>query len=122
MVYNLKATPTKQAGDMIVATALNGVVYTENSRLHVKTNTRHLVYKFDGTPAGWYVRNLKNSDDVYLGKNVSPTIALENLEIKSAVLWNSVYQPPQPPTDDKVKGKTTQTSLSKARYMSVGSN
>lgn len=105
MVYNLKATPTKQAGDMIVATALNGVVYTENSRLHVKTNTRHLVYKFDGTPAGWYVRNLKNSDDVYLGKNVSPTIALENLEIKSAVLWNSVYQPPQPPTDDKVKGK-----------------
>ena len=94
MTYNLKSQPTKQAGDAIIATALNGVVYSENNRVHVKTNTRHVVYKFDGSPVGWYARNLKNGDEIYLGAGASPTVDLENLEVKSVLRWDSVNQPP----------------------------
>ncbi len=89
MVFILNSTPIKNVSDIIIATALNGIVYSENSRLHVKTNTRHLVYKFDGTPKGWYARNLKTNDDIYLG-DVSPTIELENLQIKNTIVWNSL--------------------------------
>lgn len=39
MTYRFKTTPTvSNGGDGLIATALNGVVYTENSRLHVKGN------------------------------------------------------------------------------------
>ncbi len=99
MIYNLKPTPTKHASDIVIATALNGVIYSENSRLHIKTNMRHLVYKFDGTPKGWYARNLKTSDDIYLG-DVSPTIELENLQIKNTIVWNSLYQAEQQENDE----------------------
>ena len=76
--------------DLLVATALNGEVYTENKRLHIENNTCHYVYKFDGSPVGWYRRNLKTSDDIYLGVGASPTIELENLEVKNQELWEKI--------------------------------
>ena len=46
MTYGFKNTPImpRSSGDGLIATALDGVVYTENSRLHVKGNTAHYVY------------------------------------------------------------------------------
>lgn len=93
MTYGFKASPQEQAGDKVVATALNGVVYTENKRIHVKGNDRHFVYKFDGSPIGWYARNIKNGDEISLGVGASPTIEFENLQIKNAVGWEAICQP-----------------------------
>lgn len=93
MTYGFKAVPQEQAGDKVIATALDGVVYTENKRVHIKSNARHFVYKFDGSPVGWYVRNINNCDEIYLGAGASPTIELENLQIKNAVGWEAIYQP-----------------------------
>lgn len=94
MTYGFKNIPTlqKSSSDGLIATALNGVVYTENSRLHVKGNAAHYVYKPDGSPAGWYARNIKTCDDIYLGIGASPTIELENVVIKNASIWDSIKQ------------------------------
>lgn len=98
MTYGFKNTPIMQRSseDVLIATALDGVVYTENSRLHIKGNTAHYVYKPDGSPVGWYARNIKTCDDIYLGIGASPTIELENIEIKNASVWSAIHQ-----VDDK---------------------
>lgn len=93
MTYGFKPTPSINTGDKVVATALDGVVYTENNRLHVKTNTRHVIYKFDGNPAGWYARNIKTNDDFYIGAGASPSVELENIEVKDAETWAAILQP-----------------------------
>ena len=92
MTYGFKNAPTlpKSSSDGLIATALYGVVYTENSRLHIKGNTAHYVYKPDGSPAGWYARNIKTCDDIYLGVGASPTIVLENLDIKYTDMWAAI--------------------------------
>lgn len=93
MTYAFLDKPQENNTDLLVATALNGEVYTENKRLHIKNNTCHYVYKFDGSPIGWYRRNLKTSDDIYLGVGASPTIVLENLSIKNNIYWSNIIQP-----------------------------
>lgn len=93
MTYAFLDKPQENNADMLVATALNGEVYTENKRLHIKNNKCHYIYKFDGSPVGWYRRNIKTSDDVFLGKGASPTIELENLTIKSNSCWLGIIQP-----------------------------
>ena len=94
MTYGFKNTPTlpKSSSDGLIATALNGVVYTENSRLHVKSNTTHYIYKPDGSPAGWYARNIKTCDDIYLSVGASPTIELENIVIQNSSVWSAIKQ------------------------------
>ena len=90
MTYAFLDKPQDNNTDLLVATALNGEVYTENKRLHIKNNICHYVYKFDGSPIGWYRRNLKTSDDIYLGAGASPTIEFENLEVKNQELWEKI--------------------------------
>lgn len=92
MTYGFKNTPIvpRSSGDGLIATALDGVVYTENSRLHVKGNTAHYVYKPDGSPVGWYARNIKTCDDIYLGVGASPTIELENVVIQNMSVWSAI--------------------------------
>ena len=94
MTYGFKNTPTmpRSNGDVLIATALDGVVYTENSRLHIKGNTAHYIYKPDGSPTGWYARNIKTCDDIYLGVGASPTIELENIVIQNASVWSAIKQ------------------------------
>ena len=82
MTYNFKSNPPEVLSDLVIATATNGVVYTENNRLHIKNNKKHIFYKYDGQPVGWYQRNIKTLDDVFLGQSASPTIELETLNIK----------------------------------------
>lgn len=59
---NIPLAP-RALGDGLIATALDGVVYIENSRLHIKGNAAHYVYKPEGSPVGWYARNIKTCDD-----------------------------------------------------------
>lgn len=91
MTYRFVAIPQEKNTDTVIATALNGVVYTENKRLHIKSNDRHFIYKFDGSPIGWYARNIKTSDDIYIGEGASPTIEFENLQIKNATHWGKIF-------------------------------
>lgn len=94
MTYGFKDAPTlpKSSGDGLIATALDGVVYTENGRIHVKGNAAHYVYKPDGSPVGWYARNIKTCDDIYLGVGASPTIELENIVIQNTIVWSAIKQ------------------------------
>lgn len=94
MTYGFKNTLTmpRSSGDRLIAIALNGVVYTENGRIHVKGNASHYIYKPEGSPVGWYARNIKTCDDIYLGVGASPTIELENVEVKNEEMWSAIKQ------------------------------
>lgn len=94
MTYGFKDIPImpRTVGDGLIATALDGVVYMENARVHVKGNVAHYVYKPDGTPAGWYARNIKTCDDIFLGVGASPTIGLENIEVINTTMWEAIKQ------------------------------
>lgn len=96
MTISFKQSPQSPSADEVVATALTGVVYTENNRLHVQCNDRHFLYKFDGSPAGWYARNMKTSDDFYLGVGASPTAELETLVIKDQEYWDAITEADKP--------------------------
>lgn len=96
MTISFKQRPQQPSADVVVATALTGVVYTENNRLHVQCNDRHFLYKFDGSPAGWYARNMKTSDDFYLGEGASPTAELETLVVKDEGYWTEIIEPKNP--------------------------
>ena len=103
MTYGFKSVPImpRSSGDVLIATALDGVAYTENSRLHVKGNKAHYVYKPDGSPAGWYARNIKTCDDIYLGVGASPTIELENIVIKNTSVWSAIKQEEPEETEEE---------------------
>lgn len=92
MTYLFKNTPiiAKITADVFIASALNGVVYTENGRLHIKGNKMHFIYKPDGSPVGWYARNIKTLDDIYLGAGACPTIDFENVQVENADLWAAI--------------------------------
>lgn len=94
MTYAFKNTliMLRSNGDVLIATALDGVVYTENSRLHVKGNKMHFIYKPDGSPVGWYARNVKTLDDIFLGVGAIPTIELENIDIVNNDVWTGLLE------------------------------
>lgn len=100
MVYNFVATPQNNEKDELIATALNGEAYSENNRLHIKNSEWHLIYKYDGSPVGWYARNVKTNDDVYLGSGASPSIVLETLTVKNEEFWNSLLCPEAEETEE----------------------
>lgn len=102
MIYAFKNTPitTKTTADVLIASALNGVTYTENGRLHIKGNKMHFIYKPDGSPVGWYARNIKTLDDIYLGTGACPTIELEDVQVKNDDLWEAIQEV------DKTTGET----------------
>lgn len=92
MTYFFTDTPitAKTSADVLIASALNGVAYTENGRLHIKGNKMHFIYKPDGSPVGWYARNIKTLDDIYLGTGACPTIDFENVQVENADLWAAI--------------------------------
>ena len=47
MIYRFKNVINNLKSDLLIGSALNGVVYTENSRLHVKGNKMHFIYKLN---------------------------------------------------------------------------
>lgn len=92
MIYYFKETPPKVEGDKLIATALNGEAYVEDNNLHIKNATWHLIYKFDGLPTGWYARNVKTNNDVYLGSGACPSIDLEDLDVKDEEYFDSIFK------------------------------
>ena len=103
MTYGFKdiSLAPRALGDGLIATALDGVVYTENGRIHVKGNAAHYVFKPDGSPAGWYARNIKTCDDIYLGVGASPTIELENIVIQNTSVWSAIKQEEPEETEEE---------------------
>lgn len=103
MTYGFKDIPImpRTVGDVLIATALDGVVYTENGRVHVKGNAAHYVYKPEGSPVGWYARNKNTFDDIYLGVGASPTMQFESLEIKNTNAWALIEQKDPENTDEE---------------------
>lgn len=90
MTIFFKSTPPSKDEDSLIATALNGVVYVENNRLHIKGSRNHYIYKFDGSPIGWYMRSSKTFDDIYLWEGAIPTVELENIKVNDAEYWASI--------------------------------
>lgn len=103
MTYRFVPNPPAHNEDAIIATSLTGVIYTENNRLHVKCNDRHFLYKFDGSPVGWYARNLKTSDDIYLGVGAGPTAELETLVIKNEDYFTQIIRQDEELSDNEVE-------------------
>lgn len=101
MTYAFKDTliTIKTTVDVLIASALNGVTYTENGRLHIKGNKMHFIYKPDGSPVGWYARNIKTLDDIYLGTGACPTIDFENVQVENADLWAAIQYSDDHSTD-----------------------
>lgn len=100
MTYAFKTSQTVPTFDKLIATALNGVVYTENGRLHIKGNKMHYIYKPNATPTGWYARNIKTLDDIFLGVGASPTIDLENIQVEDVLTWNEILRPEEEENDN----------------------
>ena len=89
--YFFKQTPKNNNQNGLIATALNGVIYTENNRLHVKGKYHH-IYKFDGSSVGWYMRNPETLNDVFLGAGASPTVELEGLGVIDVEYWAEITE------------------------------
>lgn len=104
MIYAFKNTliMPRSNGDGLIVTALDGVVYMENNRLHIKGNTAHYVYKPDGSPVGWYARNIKTLDDIYLGTGACPTIELEDVQVENDDLWEAIQYSDGHSTDTEI--------------------
>lgn len=100
MTYAFKNSQTVSIVDKLIATALNGVVYTENGRLHIKGNKMHYIYKPNATPTGWHARNIKTLDDIFLGVGASPTIELENIQVEDVLTWNEILIPEEEENDN----------------------
>lgn len=104
MTYAFKSMPitAKTSADVLIASALNGVAYTENGRLHIKGNKMHFIYKPDGSPVGWYARNIKTLNDIYLGTGACPTIDLEDVQVKNDDLWEAIQYSDDHSTDTEI--------------------
>lgn len=91
MTYRFIANPRKKDKDANIATASNGAIYTENKDLHITNGGYHFIYKFAASPIGWYARNARTNEDIWLGTGASPTIEFENLQIKNATHWGKIF-------------------------------
>lgn len=89
MIYNFNPTPPANNADNVIAVDLTGIVYTEKNQLHIKDAQTHYVYKFDGTPTGWHIRN-KKGQDIFLGAGACPTANFEGLSIVNEAYWQSI--------------------------------
>ena len=104
MTYIFKTAPmmANLSDDVLIVSALNGVVYIENGRLHINGNNMHFVYKPDGSPVGWYARNKKSLDDICLGTRACPTIDLEDVQVKNDDLWKAIQYSDGHSTDTEI--------------------
>ncbi|MDR1093410.1 MAG: hypothetical protein LBL66_04605 [Clostridiales bacterium] len=75
--------------------ASGGRGYVENGELHLMSPQVHYVYKFEGSPAGWHMRNDRTKVDYYLGGGASPTVNLENIEVKDEAYWGEIVYTPE---------------------------
>lgn len=92
MIYNLKNKIEYPKQDKLIATALDGTIYIENGRLHVNNTSKHLIYKPSASLQGWYIRNHKTLDDVYVGRDAHPTVNLEEIYVLDEELWQSLLE------------------------------
>lgn len=96
-------SPAAYSGEEgVIFTASNGQGYVENGELHICGNY-HLVYKFAGEPAGWYMKNPADNIDRYLGDGACPSVLIEDINVQDATYFEAIKYV-QPEQED-LKGK-----------------
>lgn len=100
--FNFVDAPERYQGDnATIYTADNGNGYVENKELHICGNY-HYVYKFDGNPVGWYMKNPDDGIDRYLGEGASPSVVVDNISVSDAAYFASIqYVQPETPKKGK---------------------
>lgn len=88
--FYLKPTISAPANEKLIFVARNGQGYFANKELHIANSDSQFIYKFEGENIGWYMRNQYTRTDYYLGFGASPTIMLENIDVKDIVYWESI--------------------------------
>lgn len=83
-----------------IFTASNGEGYIEDNALHVKQSSYHFIFKFVGEVPGWYMRNSKTSEDVFLGEGASPSAEYENITFDDKAYFNSIAESRQDDVED----------------------
>ncbi len=103
MTYHIKQTPKATTTKEIYASD-GGRGYAENDELHLTSPQVHYIYKFAGTPVGWYMRNDVTGVDYYLSAGASPTLNLHDLNVLDAEYWAEITYTPEADTDGGLQG------------------
>lgn len=94
--FYLKPTISAPTTEKLIYVAQNGQGYFANNELHIANSDSQFIYKFKGENIGWYMRNQYTRTDYYLGYGASPTILLDNIDVKDIAYWESItYSPEQ---------------------------
>lgn len=78
-------------GEIFVTESGNG--YAQNGELHITQSSFHFVYKFNEISKGWYMKNNKTQQDVFLGYGASPSTEYEIVNIKDQTAWDKIILP-----------------------------
>ena len=73
-----------------IFTASNGEGYVEDNELHIVQSKYHFVYKFNGVPVGWYMRNESTGTDVFLGEGACPSAEYGDIEFTDEEYFSAI--------------------------------
>lgn len=73
-----------------IFTTSNGAGYIKNNELHITQSKYHFIYKFNGTPVGWYMRNESTGSDIFLGQGACPTAEYGDIEYTDEEYFASI--------------------------------
>ena len=73
-----------------IFTASNGAGYVEDNELHIVQSKYHFVYKFNGAPVGWYMRNKSTGTDVFLGEGACPSAEYADIEFVDEEYFSAI--------------------------------
>lgn len=89
MLYFISSSPPR-AADGKIFTARNATGVVQSGEMHIIDETAHFIHKQDAEPPGWYMRNATDGVDYFLGAGASPTIAVDEIVIHDAELWEKI--------------------------------
>lgn len=99
--YYLKPNISAPTEEKLIYVAQNGQGYFANNNLHIASDNSHFIYKFNAENIGWYMRNQYTSTDHFLGLGASPTIILQNIDVKDTEYWKSITYVPEQETQEE---------------------
>ena len=92
--YYLKPVISAPESEKLIYVARNGQGYFANNELHLQGGIYHYFYSFSGENIGWYMRNQFSKTDYYLGFGASPTLMLDECDVKDNSYWEDItYEP-----------------------------
>lgn len=93
--FYLKPVISAPKNEKLIYVARNGQGYFANNELHLQGELHHYFYQFTGNNKGWYMRNQFTKTDYYLGLGASPSLMLEEYDIKDVEYWESITYDPE---------------------------